>query len=70
MAISIKALPEHMQRVVTEKQELDDRIQKLTSYTTAGCPKASEKEGVLLNRQLQQMQTLSATLQERLDLYA
>lgn len=63
-------LQPHQQRVVAEKQELDDRIDKLTAFVNSeNFNKASEQEQPLLRQQLNIMLSLQAVLAERINLW-
>ncbi len=61
--------PPHVLRVIEEKKLLDILIISLSKYTTEGCKGASEKEGILLNKQLIVMKEYSDILEERISLY-
>ena len=58
----------HEQRVVTEKQELDEKLTKLKAFTSTDIfSKLSEAEQERLHRQMGHMDGYSGVLQERID---
>jgi len=62
------ALQPHQQRVVTEREELEDKISKLTSFTdTAIFASLDENEQERLTRQLSHMNAYSDVLAERIE---
>lgn len=68
---TIEQFPPHVQRVIAEKAQLDDRIAKLTDWLgrTAGTDIVSEQERKLMNDQCETMSAYSAILGERLKPY-
>lgn len=57
----------HQERIVTEKQELDEKISKLGLFTTSGVFESLEdEEKDRLERQLSIMDDYSAVLGERI----
>jgi hypothetical protein len=63
-------LQPHQQRVLAEKRELDERVEKLTSFVNSeNISKASFKEQGLLREQLAVMCALQEILQERINLW-
>lgn len=63
-------LQPHQQRVVTEKQELDEKRSKLKSFTEGETFKGlDEKNQELLTKQQGIMDDYSAVLQERIELF-
>lgn len=63
-------LPEHMQRVYTELNELITKIRALSKYLVNDYPGASKIEKILLLEQVVQMSNYLSILQRRLGLYA
>lgn len=63
-------LPEHMQRVYLELQELEVKIIGLEKFIDKGYPGASEEEKELMDSQLGYMTKYAAKLGHRLSLYA
>jgi hypothetical protein len=64
-------MPPHQKRVLEEKEQLDERIEKLEGYLddTDRVAKLSPDERELLGRQLSAMQEYSAILEERISLF-
>lgn len=57
----------HQQRVVTEKTELDDKLQKLTAFIGGGTYRTlASAEQSRLNRQLEAMTLYTNILAERI----
>lgn len=60
----------HEQRVVDEKQALDEKIEKLTAFTkTDLCMALPFHERTLLHKQLQIMKDYSIVLDQRISLF-
>ena len=63
----------HEQRVIEEKKELDEKIQKLTSFCNSGkgfvFESLQEKERFLLHAQLIHMNLYSNILEQRIKLF-
>jgi hypothetical protein len=65
----VKDLPPHLQRVIGEKAQLDDRLAKLSAFiSTAGFKNLSSKSQELLTTQCGAMAEYSAVLKQRIDL--
>lgn len=65
----VKERPPHVQRVIGEKAQLDDRLKKLRAFIkTPGFKELSAKSQELLSAQAGAMGEYSDLLQERLDL--
>lgn len=65
----VKHLPPHVQRVIGEKAQLDDRLAKLTAFIkTPGFKDLSAKSQGLLTAQAGAMGEYSDLLKERLEL--
>lgn len=65
----VKELPAHVQRVIGEKAQLDDRLAKLSAFIkTPGFANLSGKSRELLTAQCGAMAEYSELLQQRLDL--
>jgi hypothetical protein len=64
-------MPPYQKRVLDEKEQLDERIEKLEGYLddTDRVAKLSPDEQELLGRQLSAMQEYSAILEERISLF-
>lgn len=63
-------LQPHQQRVLDEKKELDERIEKLSAFVNSeNISKASVNEQGLLQEQLVVMRELQEILQERINLW-
>lgn len=61
------ALAPHQQRVVTEREELDEKITKLTAFTDTDIFRSLDKaEQERLERQLSHMNAYSDVLGERI----
>ena len=67
---NIIQLQPHQQRVVDEKQELDTRVEKLSTFVNSdNLNRASAEEQELLREQLVVMTKLQDILQKRIDLW-
>lgn len=67
---NIKELQPYQQRLLDEKQELDERVEKLSAFVNSeNLNKASEQEQELLRQQLAIMTSLQVVLQKRIDLW-
>ena len=65
----VKDLPPHVQRVIGEKAQLDDRLSKLSAFLkTEGFKNLTAKSQELLTAQCGAMQEYSDLLKERLEL--
>lgn len=65
------ALLPHQIRVVAEKRELDERLQRLVAFMgTATFAELPEAERARMTRQHNLMQQLSAVLGERIDAFS
>jgi hypothetical protein len=62
-------IPAHMQRVIVELAELNEKITKLAEFLRTAPSLMSQRELDLLLGQLGYMKGYAATLQFRLDLY-
>lgn len=68
--MTVSQIQPHQQRVLDEKQELDTRIEKLSSFLhSENIHKASGEEQELLHKQLDVMIDLQQVLQQRIDLW-
>ena len=68
--MAVSQIQPHQQRVLDEKQELDTRIEKLSSFLhSENIHKASAEEQELLHKQLDVMIDLQQVLQQRIDLW-
>jgi len=64
----MKMLEPHQQRVVTEKEELDEKISKLSAFLeTDMFSKLKHKDAELLSKQIIIMSKYSTILKERID---
>ena len=59
----------HQERVVVEKSELDEKIEKLTNFLDTRPVPIDEAEADRLQRQLDCMRAYSGILQERIDAF-
>lgn len=64
------ALAPHQERVVAEKRDLDEKIEKLNAFvTSAAITQVSLAEARRLRDQLAYMRSYSAVLQERINAF-